>query len=150
MVSDALEIAGFVVISVFDDSGNLKDYEEVSNLVVTSGKNHIADALSSAPGQAAMGWMAIGTGATAAVVGDTLLGAEIDRNALTSRTDAGNVVTYVGDWAAGDATNGAITEAGIFNIVTANTITMLARAVFAAKNKTASDTLNISWTVTVG
>ena len=60
------------------------------------------------PGGAAMGWMAIGTGATAAAFGDTALGAETDRNALTSRTDAGNVVTYVGTWAAGDGTNAAL------------------------------------------
>ena len=64
-----------------------------------------------------MGWMAIGTGAVAPAFGNTALGAEIDRNALTSRTDSANVVTYVGNWAAGDGTNAAITEAGIFNAV---------------------------------
>ena len=62
-----------------------------------------------------MGWMAIGTGAAAPAFGNTALGAEIDRNALTSATDSANVVTYVGNWAAGDGTNAAITEAGIFN-----------------------------------
>jgi hypothetical protein len=139
-----------VRVELFDEFGALKEFREIHNLVVTAGKNHIADQLSSSPGQAAMGWMAIGTGAVAAAAGDTLLGAEIDRNALTSRTDSGNVVTYVGDWAAGDGTNAAITEAGIFNIVTANTITMLARAVFTAINKGASDTLKITWTLTIG
>ena len=95
-----------------------------------------------------MGWMAIGTGATAPAFGNTALGTEIDRNATTSITDSANVVTYVGNWAAGDGTNSAITEAGIFNAASVGT--MLARATFTAINKGASDTLAITWTVTVG
>lgn len=149
-VDSPLEIRGHLLIELRDEGGNLKDVREVDNLVVTAGKNHIADQLKSSPVQAAMGWMAVGTGSTAPAAGDTLLGTEIDRNALTSRTASANVVTYVGDWAAGDATNAAIAEAGIFNIVTANTVTMLARATFTAINKGASDTLKITWTVTIG
>lgn len=137
-----------VLVEVFDEDGTLKDSREIHNLVVTAGKNHIADQLSSSPGQSAMSHMAIGTGTTAAAAGDTALGTEIDRNALTSRTDATNVVTYVGDWAAGDGTNSAIAEAGIFNAASSGT--MLARAVFTAINKGASDTLKITWTVTIG
>jgi hypothetical protein len=137
-----------VLVEVFDEYGRLKDKREVHNLVVTAGKNHIADQLSSSPGQAAMGWMAIGSGSTAAAAGDTALVTELDRNALTSRTDATNVVTYVGDWAAGDGTSADIEEAGIFNASSGGT--MLARAVFTQINKGASDTLKITWTVTVG
>jgi hypothetical protein len=146
-IDDGLSITGHVLVELFGENGELKETREVDNLVVTAGKNHIADALSSAPGQAAMGWMAVGTGSTAPAAGDTALGTEIDRNALTSRTDATNVVTYVGDWAAGDATNAAIAEAGIFNAASAGT--MLARATFTAINKGASDTLKITWTVTI-
>jgi hypothetical protein len=149
-VSDEVGVRGLVHVEVFDRFDQLREERWTDNLVVTAGKNHIADQLKSSPAQAAMGWMAVGTGATAPAAGDTLLGAEIDRNALTSRTAAANVVTYVGNWAAGDATNAAITEAGIFNVVTANTITMLARATFTLINKGALDTLAITWTVTVG
>jgi len=92
--------------------------------------------------------MALGTGTTAPALGDTALGTEIDRNALTSRTDNNNVVTYIGNWAAGDATNAAIAEAGIFNAGAAGT--MLARATFTPINKTAGDTLQVTWTVTIG
>jgi hypothetical protein len=87
--------------------------------------------------------MAIGTGVPA----PTLLGAEIDRNALTSKTRLGSVVTMVGDWAAGDGT-GAITEAGVFDIVTANTVNMWMSASFAVVNKLIGDTLQITWTLT--
>lgn len=127
-----------------DARGRLKARRVIHNTVPANGLAHVADRLSASPGQAAMGWMAVGTGTPSA----TLLGTEVDRNALTSCTDSGAVVTYVGDWAAGDAT-AAITEAGIFNVVTANTITMLASASFAVINKGANDTLKITWTLTL-
>lgn len=132
-----------------DNEGNLKYEERGANLVTTAGKQHIADQLSSSPGGAAMSHMAVGTGSVAAAIGDTGLGTEVDRNALTSRTDSGAVVTYVADWAAGDATNSALREAGIFNAASSGTL--LARYVFAsAIDKQASDTLQISWTLTIG
>jgi len=146
-VKDSLGIKGEVKLVLRNAKGEIKE-TRVSNLVVTAGKNHIADQLSSAPGQGAMSHMALGTGTGAPAAGDTALGTEIDRNALTSRTDATNVVTYVGNWAAGDATNSAIAEAGIFNAGAAGT--MLARATFTAINKGASDTLQVTWTVTIG
>jgi hypothetical protein len=145
---DALSIKGRVLVELFGPDGILKAERLIDNLVVTAGKNHIADQLSSAPGQSAMSHMAIGTGTVDPAVGDTTLGTEIDRNALTSRTDATNVVTYVGDWAAGDGTNSAITEAGIFNAASSGT--MLARTEFTAINKGAGDTLKITWTLTIG
>lgn len=147
-IHDGTGVTGRVHVRLYGPDGELKDERATSNLVVDAGENHIADQLSSSPGQAAMSHMAIGTGATAAAFGNTALGTEIDRNALTSRTDSGNVVTYVGNWAAGDGTNSAITEAGIFNAASSGT--MLARAVFAAIDKQAADTLAITWTVTIG
>jgi hypothetical protein len=147
-INDSFPLVGNVSITLRDALGRFKARRTIHNIVVTTGKNHIADQLSSTPGGAAMGWMAIGTGTVDPAVGDTALGTEIDRNALTSRTDSGNVVTYVGDWAAGDGTNSAITEAGIFNASSGGT--MLARTEFAAINKAAGDTLKITWTVTVG
>ena len=148
VVESFVPIAGEVFLELIDSNGELKDQQRVSNLVVDAGENHIADRLSTSPTGAAMGWMAIGTGSTAAAFGDTALGAETDRNALTSATDSANVVTYVGTWAAGDGTNAALREAGIFNAV--STGTMLARAVYSNIDKQAGDTLTITWTVTIG
>ena len=144
---DLANITANVLVEVIDEAGRVKETREVHNLVVDAGKTHIAAALSSSP-PTAMSHMAIGTGTTAPAAGNTALVTELDRNALTSRTSASNVVTYVGDWAAGDGTNSAIAEAGIFNASSAGT--MLARATFTAINKGASDTLKITWTVTVG
>lgn len=134
-----------VHIRLYDKNGKLKDSRDIHNLVTTVGKAHIADQLSSSPGESAMSHMAIGTGATAAAAGDTTLQTELDRNALTSRTDSGAVTTYVGTWAAADGT-GAITESGILNNSSGGTL--LARSVFSVINKGAADTLVITHTLT--
>lgn len=143
---DALKVIGECHIELFGPDGNLKTERRIKNLVVTTGLSHIADQLSASPGNAAMSHMAIGTGSTAAAAGDTALGAETDRNALTSRTDSGAVLTYVGNWAAGDGTNSALREAGIFNNSSGGT--MGSRVVYANIDKQAADTLQITWTWT--
>lgn len=140
-----IKASGRVHIVLKDRHGRIKDEETVSNLIVTVGKNHIADQMSD-QGEAQMSHMAIGTGNTAAAAGDTTLDTELDRNALTSVTQTDNTVEYVGDWAAGDGT-GAIVEAGIFNAGAAGT--MLCRSVFSVKNKAAGDTLSLSWVLTI-
>lgn len=99
-------------------------------------------------GEAQMSYMAVGTG-TGQTANDNTLATELDRNAFqsgpTQLTGADiNKVQYVGFWDAGDAT-GAITEAGIFNHVSAGS--MLCYQSFAVINKGASDQLTITWTV---
>lgn len=148
-IMKGIKITGKVHICLKDRFGNIKDEETVKNLVVTTGKYHIADQMSD-QGQAAMSHMAIGTGTTAAAAGDTALETELDRNALTSKTQGSdsdaNKVTYIADWAAGDGT-GAITEAGIFNSGSAGD--MLCRSVFSVKNKGAGDSLTLTWVLTI-
>lgn len=143
--SDGLYFDANMHIQLFDKDGNLKDERFVHNTVTTVGKNNTADQLLAAPSTVKPTHMAVGTGSPAA----TLLGTEIARVALTSKTRGANaIVTMVGDFAAGTGT-GALTEAGIFNVVTANTIEMYCSASFAVINKGAADTLSISWTLTV-
>lgn len=134
-----------VHVQLFDEHGKLKDERKGHNLVVNTGLAHIADQLSASPGQAAMSHMEVGSGTTNPAAGDTTLETPIDRNALTSKTDSGAVVTYVGTWSAGDGT-GAITEYGIFNAGSSGT--MLARYEDSVINKGASDTLVVTWTLT--
>jgi len=141
-------IKGHMSLELRGPDGLLKEVREVDNLIVTVGKNGIADQLLASPTISKPSHMAVGTGSTAPAAGDTALGAEIDRNALTTKTRSTNVVTMVGDWAAGDGTNSAIAEAGIFDA--ASTGNMYSRATFTAINKGASDTLSITWTFTVG
>ena len=146
---EMIKCRGDLVFTFTDQvTGKVRTYEE-KNLIVTVGKSHIADQLAD-QGEAAMSHMAVGTGTTAAVVGNTTLEIELDRNALTSKVQGSggnaNQVTYSGEWAAGDGP-GAITEAGIFNSASAGIL--LARAVFAVKNKGATDSLSIAWSLTI-
>lgn len=122
--------------------GCIKASRHVYNTVTSEGKNGIADNVLASPTLGKPTHMAVGTGSP----GANALGTEIDRNALTSKTRNTNVVTMVGDWAAGDAT-GAITEAGVFNASSSGN--MWLSTSFAVVNKGANDTLNISWTLTI-
>ena len=139
MVNDNLTLTGALVISKNDVV-----VQRTNNLVVTAGKNWVADRMNNA--KAVMTHMALGTGTNAAAVGDTTLQTEIDRNALTSTTVSTNTIAYGCTWAAGDGT-GAITEAGLFDA--ASTGDMLARTVFSVVNKGASDSITITWTITI-
>lgn len=144
-----VKMHGKVHIVLKGPDGAIKDQETVDNLVVATGRYHIADQLAGLSA-AAMAYMAIGTGTTAASATDTALETELDRNALTSKTQGSstdaNKVTYVADWAAGDGT-GAITEAGIFNSASAGD--MLCRSVFSVKNKASGDSLTMTWVLTI-
>lgn len=92
-----------------------------------------------------MSHMAIGSGTAAAAAGDTALGSELARVALTA-TVTGNSIKYVGTWNAGVGT-GSVSEAGVFNAASGGT--MLCRSVFSALDKAADDSLQIEWTVTL-
>lgn len=145
---DGMRITGEVDIVLRGPDGRVKQRELVKNLVVTTGRAHCADQMAD-QGDAAMAYMAIGTGTTAPLVSDTALETEIDRNALDSKiqgtgSDA-NKVTYTCTWGPGDGT-GAITEAGVFNSASAGI--MLSRVVFDVKNKGAGDNLVLTWTLT--
>ena len=142
---DESRALGKLTIEVKDKDGNLKQKQEVKNLVVDTGLDYIASRMKDASATA-MSHMAIGTGSTAAGAGNTALGSEAARQALTSTTVTSNAVAYVASFAAGTGT-GAITEAGILNGASGGTL--LCRTVFSVVNKGASDSMTITWTVTI-
>ena len=139
MLNDGLKLTGKLSIALNDEV-----VQEVDNLVVTAGKNYVADRMKN--NSTVMSHMAIGTGSTAAAAGDTALGSQTARTALTSTTVTDNEIVYVDTFPAGTGT-GAITEAGIFNASSVGT--MLCRTVFSVVNKGANDAMTITWTVTV-
>lgn len=118
------------------------------NIIVNGGFDFVADAIgnsSSRPG--VMGWIAVGTGTTAAASTQTALVTEIKRNASTYAHTAGTkVFTFTASYAAGDAT-GALTEAGVFNAASGGT--MFDRVVFPVVNKGADDSLTAVFTFTM-
>ena len=140
MLKDGLKLTGKLSIAI-----NNKIVREVPNLVVTDGKEYVASRMKDTTADA-MSHMAIGTGSTAAAASNAALGTEAGRVSLASTTVTANAVAYVATFAAGTGT-GAITEAGILNAASAGDL--LCRTVFSVVNKGASDSMTITWTVTV-
>lgn len=149
VLGDGFEGAGRLTLELFGPDGKLKQRVQVDNLVVNTGLYHIADQLSD-QGEAAMGWMAVGTDNSAAAAGDTTLGTEVGRVALDSTTQGGGAsadeVTYVATFPAGTGT-GALVEAGILNAASVGVL--LVRTVFSVVNKGAGDSLVITWVLTI-
>lgn len=119
--------------------------QETTNLVTTVGVDYVASRMKDTA-ETAMSHMAIGTGTTAAAVGDTTLQTEGGRVALASTTVTNEEVVYIATFPAGTGT-GAVTEAGILNAASGGTL--LTHTIFTAVNKTAVDAMTITWTVTV-
>ena len=143
--NDKSKATGKLIVEIKNDKGVVVETREVKNLVVDDGLEFIASRMKDATATA-MSHMAIGTGSTAAAAGNTALGTEAARQALTSTTVTANAVAYVASFAAGTGT-GAITEAGILNAASSGTL--LCRTVFSVVNKGASDSMTITWTVTI-
>ena len=92
MLNDGLKLTGKLSIAINDEV-----VQEVPNLVVTAGKNYVADRIKN--NSTVMSHMAIGTGSTAAAAGNTALGSESARTALTSSTVTNNEIVYVDTFA---------------------------------------------------
>lgn len=158
---------GNILIQLFDENGELKDERRADNLITDAGDLYyagmaIALVTPAAPAQPTkMTGMKLGTGTTAAAkagAGGALVtyisGSNNPFDAsfpATQNLGAGLGVNgqYKTTWAAGDVTNAAITEAVIVNDAATDATTTAAntahRVVFTAINKTASDTLVITW-----
>jgi hypothetical protein len=129
--NDKSEATGKLTIEIKNPQGTVIDTREVKNLVVDDGLEFIASRMKDT---------------TAAAAADTALGTEAARQGLTSTTVTANAVAYVASFAAGTGT-GAITEAGILNASSGGSL--LCRTVFSVVNKGASDSMTITWTVTI-
>lgn len=148
-MEDCLKLKGTVHILLTDENGNVKHEDTIENMIVATGLAHIASRMLGVA-QAVMGWIAIGTGATAEAVGQTALVTEIARVASTptnvTTTQTNDTVQHVATFAAGTGT-GALTEAAILNAASVGT--MLNRVTFAVVNKSANDTLTVTWKVKI-
>ena len=154
MLDTSLKAKGQLELKLLDAYGNIKDLRNVNNLIVTTGLAHITSRLKDATATT-MSHMGIGTSTTTAATGDTGLTGTIprvpcDSISIISTTVANDTIQYVATFPAnstGLTYSGAITEAGIFNIGTLGSGTMLCRTVFSVINKGTADTLVITWKV---
>lgn len=164
---DGFGLVGFGTAVLLDGDGVQKSVTPFFNLITTAGDQYyaqkaiaaISPASPAAPTAAVC--MKLGTGTTAAAksgAGAALITYLTASNAVFDATfpsaaavggDGGWNASYKTTWAAGTATNAAITEVVIANDnanATSSAANTYARAVFTAINKTASDSLAITWT----
>jgi hypothetical protein len=144
-LNEDLKMKGELTVTVRAEDGTIKQEFNVPNLVVTVGKNYIASRMAS-NSATVMSHMAIGTGTGTPIVGDTTLGIEAGRVAVSSFSASTNTVTATATFPAGTGT-GAITEAGILNGSSSGTL--LCRTTFPVVNKASSDSIAITWVITV-
>jgi hypothetical protein len=141
---ESLKATGSLNILITRANGSTES-TQVKNLVVNSGLNYIVSRMKDTT-LGAMSHMAVGSGSTAAAGGNTALGTELGRVALTSTTVSTNTIQYVALFPAGTGT-GTVTEAGVFNNSSGGT--MLCRTVFGVVTKDVGDSMSITWTITV-
>jgi hypothetical protein len=146
-MQESVKLTGYIRFDLFDSEGQLKQHEEVKNVVVTVGKTYLAAWLMAAS-QAGMfmQYLALGTGTNAASASDTTLQTELSTRVAGTLTSSTNVWQNQGTFGPGVDT-GAITEAGVLSASSAGTL--LARQVFPVINKAAGDSLQVTWQVTI-
>lgn len=148
----SLQLHGKLDVLLYDESGKLKDERHFDNLIVDAGFEGVAYRI--APHDGAVtpstpwNYIAIGTGTTAVAPSNTALVSELVRlqdtqaQYLTSSKQLQLQVSF----GPGVGT-GNIAESGLFNAASAGD--MLARQTFATVSKGASDTLTVTWTITL-
>ena len=147
MIDETMQLQGAMTLIVRRASGDIETVHK-DNIIVNVGFDFIADAIGkSASRPSVMGFIALGTGTTAAAASQSALVSELDRNAATyAHTGGTKAFSFTADFPAGDGT-GAITEAGVFNAASGGI--MLDRVVFPVVNKGTDDSLTAVFTFTM-
>ncbi len=147
MIEETMQLQGAMTLIVRRASGDIETVHK-DNIIVNVGFDFIADAIGkSASRPSVMGFIALGTGTTAAAASQSALVSELDRNAATyAHTVGTKAFSFTAYFPAGDGT-GAITEAGVFNAASGGI--MLDRVVFPVVNKGADDSLTAVFTFTM-
>jgi hypothetical protein len=143
---DGLNLVGIITVKLFNKNGRLKAKRRVKNMIVNTGRAMIIDRLQAGT-PAIADYIAIGTGVTAAAAADTTMQTEVARsqsNPAVSQPDAYTDRAQF-TFPAGTGT-GNIAEAGRLNAAAAGVL--FARQTFTAVNKTATDSLQITYDIT--
>jgi len=133
---------------VDNNTGEILDSEEFSNLIVNNGLERVAR-LINGDSSTYFRAIAIGTGATAVTNSDSALDDEFTRAAATLTYEASYKAKFTHTFTFGTGVSETITEAGIFDSDTVSGSTMLARLVFTGKEVSPLISLIITGTITV-
>jgi hypothetical protein len=159
MSKDVTTLKGFVTIDLWRPvSGKLElvDTESIENLITRVGDQYYGERAAGLGSLGIATCMKLGTGVTVASKTGTGAGVEtyITSNSVfapaasSSLNGSSRRITYATTWAAGTATNAAITEA-VIAITNADATSVeadcISRVTFTAKDKQAADTLTITW-----
>lgn len=132
----------------FDRLGREVQRQKGKNLVVTAGKNLVANIMLPA-GATKPSHMALGTGATVVAESNTALVAEVLRAAFSpAPTVNGNELTYAATITNPGPSTPAVNEAGIFNAGAAGT--MLSRWLTQQFTMGVSESVTVTWILTFG
>lgn len=151
-MNDIIKMKGYIEMELRNGiDGSLISRSEERNVIVTAGRSWVLQQICSSVISTAQSInnMAVGTGTTAPATSDTGLGSETLRKSIGTFTTT-NLTSNPPSWlaAVSFATNEANTtlgEVGLFNSTSGGTL--LGRATFTTVNKTTSNTLSISYTV---
>ncbi len=146
-----LPIKGQVEIVIRDaKTGRIKSRDTYNNMFVTAGKGIVAQWMSG-QGNAGITYCALGTGTPAPTLADTGLTTELVRKLISVRSFAANVATFQTFFGTTEG-NGTLKEAGLFGDLasaTPGSATLFSK-IQITRTKTSSDTLTLTWTITVG
>ena len=124
----------------------------IRNLITNAGFAAVASRINGSGSEAQFDYIAVGTGTTAAAVGDTTLETELSSDGLSRALGTTSRVTtsVTNDTAQIEKTftvtgTQAVTEAGILNAASSGTL--LAHQVFSAINVDNGDSLLIRWKI---
>jgi hypothetical protein len=140
---------GKVLIDLYNVITKKHDIQLVNNLITTLGKEALAETFISTV--VLVSYCALGTDATAPDLGDSLLGSELARKQISVKSRENNTVTFQTFFTTAEAI-GALKEAGLFGgnaTGTADTGNLLAKTAID-RNKTANDTLTLTWSIAIG
>ena len=150
-VQEFIKMRGCLEIVLGDMQGNILEKRKVDNTIVTAGRKWVLQQINSSGmvTSQSIGFLGIGTTTTAPGTSDSALGGETTRNAIVSFTTT-NLTSNPPSWRAecsfaSNEGNTTLAEVALFN--SSSSGTMLGRATFATLNKTTSNTLSISYTV---
>lgn len=133
-------------------TGNFSNSRVVANLVTNAGFAGVASRINGAGAEAAFTYIAVGTGTTAAAVGNTALETEIADSGLSRANSTASRVTTTQTNDTAQLVNTftvsgtkAVTESGVLNASSSGVL--LCRQVFSAINVVNGDSLQVTWKV---
>jgi len=134
-------------------TGKIKAIDIIKNTFVTVGKNAIAAALmgTTSNNKGIITYCAVGTSVVAPALADIALTTEIFRKLVSVRSVSANVATFQTFFTTGEG-NGTLREAGLFGDDATSTVdsgTLFSKLAIN-RVKSASDTLTLSWAITIG